>query len=89
MKYVKIDIGAKIRYFRKKLCLSQEVLALKAEIHPAHFGKLERNEKNPTVETLDKIISAIGISYGEFFLIVREMRSRRKEISILIRLSAV
>ena len=67
MKYVKIDIGAKIRYFRKKLCLSQEALALKAEIHPAHFGKLERNEKNPTVETLDKIISAIGISYGEFF----------------------
>jgi len=40
---------------------------LKAGTHPAYLGKLERNEKNPTVETMDKIVSAIGISYAEFF----------------------
>ena len=47
--------------------MSQEELALKAGIHPAYLGKLERNEKNPTVETMDKIVTAIGISYAEFF----------------------
>lgn len=64
---MKTNVGAKIRYFRKKLCLSQEALAFKATIHPAYLGKLERNEKNPTIGTLEKIISAIGISYSEFF----------------------
>ncbi len=64
---MKTNVGAKIRYFRKKLCLSQEALAFKANIHPAYLGKLERNEKNPTIGTLEKIISAIGISYSEFF----------------------
>ena len=64
---MKTDVGEKIKYYRKKLDLSQEELALKAGIHPAYLGKLERNEKNPTVETMDKIVSAIGISYGEFF----------------------
>ena len=64
---MKINVGAKIRYFQKRLFLSQEALAFKANIHPAYLGKLERNEKNPTIGTLEKIISAIGISYGEFF----------------------
>lgn len=64
---MKTTVGAKIRYFRKKLCLSQEALAFKANIHPAYLGKLERNEKNPTIGTLEKIINAIGISYSEFF----------------------
>ncbi len=64
---MRTNIGAKIKYFRKELGLSQEALALEADISPAHLGRIERNEKNPTIETLDKIISAIGISYDEFF----------------------
>ena len=64
---MKTDVGEKIRYYHKKLDLSQEALALKAGLHPAYLGKLERNEKNPTVETMDKIVTAIGISYAEFF----------------------
>jgi len=64
---MKIDIGEKIRYYRKKLGFSQEELALRAGIHPAYLGKLERNEKNPTVETIDKIIDAVGVSYAVFF----------------------
>jgi len=69
---MKTDVGGKIRYYRKKLDLSQEALALKAGLHPAYLGKLERNEKNPTVETMDKIVTAIGISYAEFFSDIEE-----------------
>lgn len=64
---MKQDIGKKIKYYRKKLGISQEALAYKADIHPAYVGRLERNEKNPTIETLDRIINALGISYSEFF----------------------
>lgn len=64
---MKTNVGEKIKYYRKKLDLSQEAFAFRAGIHPAYLGKLERNEKNPTIETMDKIVTAIGISYGEFF----------------------
>lgn len=57
-------VGEKIRYYRKKIDLSQEALALKAGLHPAYLGKLERNEKHPTIETTDKIVTVIGISYA-------------------------
>ena len=35
-------IGLNIRHFRKQRLLSQEKLALDAEIHPAYLGKLEQ-----------------------------------------------
>lgn len=31
------------------------------------MGKLERNEKSPTIEALDKIVNALYISYSDFF----------------------
>jgi len=76
---MKTDIGGKIRYYRKKLDLSQEALALKAGLHPAYLGKLERNEKNPTIETMDKIVTAIGISYAEFFSDIKENSNESSE----------
>jgi len=60
-------IGERIRYFRTCQGLSQEKLALKAEINPAFLGHLERGLKSPTITTLDKIIDALNITYSEFF----------------------
>ena len=81
---MKTDIGGKIRYYRKKLDLSQEALALKAGLHPAYLGKLERNEKNPTIETMDKIVTAIGISYAEFFSDIEESSNDSSESDFYI-----
>ena len=76
---MKTDIGGKIKYYRKKLDLSQEELALKAGLYPAYLGKLERNEKNPTIETMDKIITAVGISYTEFFSDIQDNSRENSE----------
>ena len=65
--YNEINVGERIKYFRTKSGLSQESLALQAEINPAFLGHLERGLKNPTIKTLEKITCALGISLAEFF----------------------
>ena len=52
-------IGERIKYFRMSKKLSQEKLALMAEINPAFLGHLERGLKSPTMNTVDKIINAL------------------------------
>ena len=65
--YGAIDIGGRIRYFRKLKGWSQETLALQADMNPAFLGHLERGLKSPTVKTLEKIAAALDISMAELF----------------------
>ena len=65
--YCAIDIGDRIRYFRKLKGWSQETLALQADMNPAFLGHLERGLKSPTVKTLEKIAAALDISMAELF----------------------
>lgn len=67
--YCAIDIGSRIRYFRKLKGWSQETLALQADMNPAFLGHLERGLKSPTVKTLEKIASALDISMAELFAV--------------------
>lgn len=61
------NVGQRIRYYRLQRGMSQEQLALQADINPAFLGHLERGLKSPTITTLDKIVNALGLSYSEFF----------------------
>lgn len=61
------SIGQRVRELRKQNYLSQEQLALAAEITTAYLGQIERNEKNPTVAVVEKICGALGIGLAEFF----------------------
>lgn len=62
-----INVGFRIRYFRQLRNWSQEKLALQAGINPAFLGHLERGLKSPTISTLEKIVSALEITFAEFF----------------------
>lgn len=63
----RMDVGARIRYFRHLRGLSQEQLALQAGINTAFLGHLERGLKSPTVTTLEKLVKALGITFEELF----------------------
>lgn len=65
-KYLRL-IGNKIRELRAEKNLSQFKLAELSDIHENYLGAIERAEKNPTVYTLYKITSALGINMEEFF----------------------
>lgn len=59
--------GQRIRYYRTHLGFSQERLAEEAGVHPTYIGQIERGEKNLTLESLEKISSALGISLSQIF----------------------
>ncbi|MDQ8738533.1 helix-turn-helix transcriptional regulator [Paenibacillus sp. LHD-38] len=52
-------VGENIRQLRKKRGLSQEQLALRADINASYMGQVERGEKNPTIDVLSKIAHAL------------------------------
>ena len=57
----------RIREMRQLRGISQEQLALKAGINVSFLGQIERGTKKPTIETIDKLLKALDISYQEFF----------------------
>ena len=60
-------IGQRIRNYRTQKGLSQEKLAELAGCHPTYIGQLERGEKNATLESVEKIASAMDITLSELF----------------------
>lgn len=60
-------VGWNLRALRIEKGISQDDLALQAGIERAYVGYLERGKKNPTVETLAKISSALGCHVSELF----------------------
>ncbi len=64
------NIGDRIHELRVKSGLSQEKLALRANITTTYLGLLERNQKNPTVKVIEQLCSQFNINLGEFFLSV-------------------
>ena len=59
-------VAARIKYFRHLRSMSQEELALRANINPAYYGQVERGLKCPTIDTLYKIALALEVSPAEF-----------------------
>ncbi len=60
-------IGQRIRNYRNQQKLSQEKLAELSGCHPTYIGQVERGEKNATVESIEKISSALNIPLSQLF----------------------
>ena len=60
-------LGQRIRSYRTQKGLSQEKLAELASCHTAYIGQIERGEKNATIESIEKISSALGVSLSKLF----------------------
>ncbi|MGO0062361.1 helix-turn-helix domain-containing protein [Brevibacillus fluminis] len=60
-------VGNRIRFFRKGSGLSQEQLAFKAGLNPSYLGQVERGEKSPTIDSLEKIATALDVTLEDLF----------------------
>lgn len=60
-------LGQRLRNYRTAEGLSQEKLAELAGCHPTYIGQLERGEKNATVESIEKISSALKVPLSTLF----------------------
>lgn len=61
------DVGQRIRELRANMGLSQEKLALKADIDRTYLAGVERGKRNISLLSLEKILNALEISFREFF----------------------
>ncbi len=64
---VRVQLGMRIRYLRKKNKLSIEDLALKADINRNYLSDLERGKRNPTILILSKICRSLDITLEFLF----------------------
>lgn len=64
-KEITLATAQQIRYYRQLKNMSQEELALRAELNPAYLGQLERGLKCPTIDTLYRIAGALSLSLSE------------------------
>ncbi len=64
---VKQKVGQRIKELRKQLELSQEALALKAEVDRTYVTDVENGRRNVSLEILERLIKALNVSFTEFF----------------------
>ena len=60
-------LGQRIRNHRTAKGLSQEKLAELSGCHPTYVGQIERGEKNATIESIEKIATALNVSLSRLF----------------------
>ena len=60
-------IGHRIRELRMERGLSQEKLALKADLDRTYLAGVENGKRNLSVKSLEKIIGALDVSFQTFF----------------------
>lgn len=58
-------IGKKLKDARKKLGLKQSDVAQKAGISVNYYARIERNEENPTLETLERVLKALKLKSSD------------------------
>jgi transcriptional regulator with XRE-family HTH domain len=60
-------VALNLRKIRVGAELSQEVLAVDAQIDRTYVSRLERGLENPTVAVLERLAEALGASIADFF----------------------
>ena len=71
---IKITVGQLIAIKRRELKWSQEELAWQSGVSRTQVGRIERDEADPTVDTIEALESALGIELYERFM--EQKRSR-------------
>lgn len=64
---IKEKLGLRILELRKEKLLSQEKLALKANIDRAYMHLIEKGKTNVSIELIEKIAIALNVKISDFF----------------------
>lgn len=81
------QIAAQIIRLRKEQGLTQEELAEKAGTDFSYIGRIERNQVNFSVHTVDKIITALEVTPAEFFEFLKLEDSTSEIFELLVEIN--
>lgn len=70
---LKTDLAANVKTLRTRLGMSQEELGDTANLHRSYVSGIERGTRNPTLEVLQRLASALNVSVSEL------LRRRREQ----------
>lgn len=62
---IKVAFGKRVKQLRQLRELTQQEFAEKANISISFLGNIERGNKSPTVETLQKMADALDVTLSE------------------------
>ena len=73
-----LAFGETVRSVSESAGVAQEALALIAEMDRSYLGRLERGEKQPSLDVVFRLAAALGVTPGD--LVARiELRLRKTE----------
>lgn len=75
-------VGQRIRNYRTQLGLSQEKLAELSRCHPTYIGQLERGEKNATLESIERVSSALNVPLSKLFEKIDDSLGNQRNIPL-------
>jgi len=64
---IKEKIGSALKVIREKKQLTQDELAKLSQIDRTFISHVEKGRRNVSVETLDKLLKGLDISYKDFY----------------------
>ncbi len=70
-------LGSALRQFRKHRGLSQDRLANRAGVDRAYVGGIERAERHPTWEVIERLLAVLEVSWEEFGRALDQGTSKR------------
>lgn len=74
MSDITVALGKRIRLLRQSRGWTQEQLAEYADLHVSYIVLLEKGANRATIETLDKLSKAFGLSIADLVQPLGEMR---------------
>jgi ribosome-binding protein aMBF1 (putative translation factor) len=64
-KTLRMHFSARLRAAREARGITQEAMALEAELHRTYVGQVERGERNVSIDNIEKLARAIGVDPEE------------------------
>ncbi|WP_461641507.1 helix-turn-helix domain-containing protein [Labilibaculum euxinus] len=64
---LQVQFGKRVKELRLAKGLSQEALALKAEVDRTYMTSVENGKRNVAIQNIGRIIAALDISIPDFF----------------------
>ena len=67
------DFGGRLRFWRRKLKFSQNLLAQKSGVSPVTIGQIETGKRKARKQTMQKLMDGLGISEVQFLGVTQEI----------------
>jgi transcriptional regulator with XRE-family HTH domain len=69
--------GARVRARRRAVGMTQEALAHRAGVHRSYVGSLETGGRNPSLETIARLATALEVDAADLVAGLQAVRGRR------------